>query len=174
MTKSELIKPVQLVQAAEVHDHPRDAGNTVSVVDGEPVALNGVAPVLTMRIADPDEDLPQLVRAAEALLPFNRELPGVVALDAEGAIVGAILRADLEEAVLLRRRGDYVALTESLGLDRAYHEPGGDPEAPFIYWKCPVCSSLQLPRPGHENDAPTVCRRHTPHQQMARRVHAGY
>ena len=59
MIKSKLLQPVRVVQAENASSEEKSARYTVSVVDGEPVALNNVAALLTMQLTDPELDLPQ-------------------------------------------------------------------------------------------------------------------
>ena len=174
MIKSKLLQPVRVVQAENASSEEKSARYTVSVVDGEPVALNDSAALLTMQLTDPELDLPRLVQAAEALLPAHRETPGVVALNEDGEVLGVVAREDLEEAVLLRRRHEYAELPQVLGLGRGYSEPAGHPVAPFIYWACPKCDHIRIPAAGHVNDTPPLCRRHDPPVQMERRTHPGH
>jgi hypothetical protein len=79
----------------------------------------------------------------------------------------------LEEFVLLRRRHAYAELTKTLGLERGYSDPAGDPAAPFVYWACPACDNVCIPNAGHENDTPPLCRCHNPAVRMERRTHPG-
>lgn len=172
MTKAELLKPVRIIEAGEA-PVDEEATYTVSVVEGEPIALNDVSPVLTIQTTDLDEDLLRVVQAAEILLPLHRKAPGIIAINDVGEVLGVIAREDLEEAVLLRRRGKYAELNRALGLERTYQEPAGDPANPFVYWECPECDSIRIPAPGHGNDTPPLCNKHTPPKRMERHVHPG-
>ncbi len=174
MNKSELLKPARVVSVGEDPSDEGDAPYTVTVDHAAPVALNGAAPI-TIRIDDPERDLPRLVEAAERLLPARRGAPGVVALDEAGAVLGVVSRGDLEDAVLLRRAHNYPELARTLGLRGAYRPPAGDPAAPFPYWACPEpgCDAIHIPAPGRENDAPPRCHLHKPPVPMVQRIHPG-
>jgi hypothetical protein len=173
MIKSELLKSVHIVPVGKESSEKHGGLYTVSVVEGEPVALNDTTPVLSIRISDLNEDLPRLVQAAERLLPAHRQAPGIVALNTNGEVLGVVPRKELEDAVLLRRGHRYPELAKNLGMERSYREPAGDPAAPFVYWACPTCDSICIPNAGRENDAPPLCRRHDPPIRMKRLTHPG-
>jgi hypothetical protein len=119
-----IIKAAIVIEGAEPRGATRGEAHTVSLVDGTPAALDGVAPVIVVRVVDPERDATRLLRAAEELLPIYRGAPGVVILDSEGAVRGVAPRTDLEQAVLHMRRRDYPALAERLGLRGDYRPPG--------------------------------------------------
>ena len=137
-------------------------GHTVSLAGGVPTALDGVAPVIVVRVVDPERDTARLLRAAEELLPVYRQAPGVVILDGEDMVQGVAPRTDLERAVLQMRRRDYVALAKGLGLRADYRPPAGNMARPFVYWACPQCQHVRVPQEGHEDDPPPQCRLHDP------------
>jgi hypothetical protein len=173
MPKLTIIKAAVVVEEVEPRGVMRGEHHIVSLVDGVPAALDGVAPIITVQVVDPERDAGRLLRAAEELLPIYRQAPGVVVLDGEDTVQGIITRADLEKAVLQMRRRDYAALAEGLGLRADYRPPPGDPVPPFVYWRCPQCQHVYVPQVGHEDDPPPPCPRHTPPVQMERRVHGG-
>jgi hypothetical protein len=173
MTRLNIIKSATIVEGTEPREATRGEAHVVSIIAGVPAALDGVAPTITVRMVDPERDIPRLLRAAEQLLPLNRQAPGVVVVDDAGNVQGVILRRDLEEAVLHMRRRDYAALAKGLGLHVDYRLPAGDLVAPFVYWRCPQCQYVYVPAPGHEDDPPGQCRLHDPPVQMERRVHGG-
>jgi len=171
--KLDIIKSVSIVEGAAPGEPRPEATHTVSLVGGEPAALDGVSPAIVVRVADPERDAGRLLRAAEELLPLHRQAPGVIVVGAGGEVQGVIPRPDLEEAVLRMRSGDYVALAKGLGLRADYRIPAGDIVAPFVYWRCPQCSHVRVPPEGHEDDPPPECRLHDPPVHMERRVHGG-
>jgi hypothetical protein len=172
MVTNELLQSARVVSVGEDAPGEGDAPYTVTITEGMPVALNGEAPI-TVRIDDPERDLPRLVQAAERLLPARRGAPGVVALTEAGKVLGVAPRAALEEAVLLRRAHNYPELARTLGLSGSYRPPAGDPAAPFPYWACPECDHIAIPAPGCENDPPPSCPRHAPPVPMVLRIHSG-
>ena len=173
MSQLAIMQPAVVVEGTEADGDVASQPFTVSLVRGVPAALNGVQPVLAIRIADPERDAARLVRAAEQLLPLHREAPGMVILDEVDSVLGVVPRPELEQAVRQMRRGDYVALTRTLGLKDEYHPIPGDPVLPFIYWECPECDYYCVPLEGHEGDEPDRCERHDPPVLMVRRVHSG-
>ena len=173
MSRLTIMQAVTLVEGPGFHDTVWGAEHTVSLVDGVPVALDGVAPAIAVHVTDPEQDAPRLLRAAEELLPIYRQAPGVVVLDDAGAVQGVVLRADLERSVLHMRRRDYPALARGLGLRGDYRPPAGEMDRPFVYWRCPQCQHVYVPLEGHEDDPPDLCQRHEPPVQMERHVHGG-
>lgn len=167
MAELEIVEAV----AIEGEETGASASHTISLVEGEPDAVDGVRAVITVQITDPERDAATLLRAAEQLLPIHREAPGIIITDEEGAVVGIAPRPGLEEAVLRMRGNDYVALAEGLGLRTAYRPPAGLITAPFVYWECPACGHIRVPQEGHEDDAPPDHRAHKPPVRMERRVH---
>jgi hypothetical protein len=173
MPKLDIIEPVAIDKGKEPREVTQGDVHTVSIVAGEPAAIDGVRPVIIVEIADPERDAATLLRAAEQLLPMYRAAPGIVVTGKEGAVEGIVTRSDLEEAVLQMRSQDYAALARGLGLRAAYRPPAGLITAPFVYWKCPECGHVRVPREGHEDDSPPECRLHDPAAQMERHVHGG-
>jgi hypothetical protein len=173
MSRLDIIEPVGIDKGEEARKVSRGEVHTVSIVAGEPAAVDGVRPVITVEITDPERDAAKLLRAAEQLLPIFREAPGIVVIDEDGAVQGIAPRSDLEEAVLQMRRNDYVALARGLGLRAAYRPPAGLITAPFVYWTCPDCGHIRVPPEGHEDDPPPECRLHEPPVPMVRHVHGG-
>ena len=180
MSNLNIIKAAVVVEEAEPLEtmfFPKNlvsgGDHTVSLVDGVPAALDGVAPVIVVRVVEPERDTARLLRAAEELLPVYRQVPGVVILDDEDAVRGMVPRTDLERAVLQMRRRDYVALAKGLGLRADYRPPAGDMARPFVYWVCPQCQHVRVPPEGHEDDPLPQCQRHDPPVQMERHVHGG-
>jgi len=166
MSKLSIIQSATVVEEAEPQEAARGVPYTVSVLGGAPAALNGVSPVITVQVVDPERDAGRLLRAAEQLLPLNREVPGMVILDDADDVQGVVPRPELERAVLRMRRGEYAALAKGLGLRGDYRPPAGDLAAPFVYWRCPQCGHIYVPATGHEDDAPGRCRLHDPPVQM--------
>jgi hypothetical protein len=166
MTRLDIVESV----AIEGERSGAFAGHTVSLVEGEPVAVDGVRAVITVQITDAEQDAATLLRAGEQLLPIHREAPGIIVIDAQGGVQGIVPRPELEEAVLRMQCGDYVALAQGLGLRAAYRPPAGLITAPFVYWECPACGHVRIPQEGHEDDAPPQHRVHEPPVQMERRV----
>ena len=175
MVTNELLHAARVVSVGDDPSDEGDAPYTVTMSEGMPVALNGEAPI-TVRIDDPERDLPRLVQAAERLLPARRGAPGVVALTEAGEVLGVAPREALEDAVLLRRAHNYPELARTLGLRGAYRDVAGDPAAPFSYWACPEpgCDAIHIPAPGRGNGPPPPCHRHDPPVPMTRRIHPGY
>lgn len=173
MTKLSIIKPVKVVEGLGAPRTTRSASHTVQVIDGVVAAFNGVKPVITVRMVDPERDASRLLRTAEELLPINRQAPGVVILDDDDKVQGVALRVDLEKAVRQMRGGEYTRLARGLGLNAGYKPPAGDIVAPFVCWRCPRCQHVSVPLVGHEDDAPPLCRLHTPPVPMERRTHGG-
>lgn len=175
MSKLAIIRAAVKVETGESRtEKSRKEQHVVSLREGAPVALDGVSPVIIIQVVEPEREAAYLLRAAEHLLPLNREAPGVVLLDESGVVLGVAPRPELERAVLQRLRGDYAALTRSLGLRSAYTEPAGDQETPFVYWECPACKHRYVPPKGREDDPPGLCpKAHDPAVQMERRVHSG-
>lgn len=171
MAKLDIVKPI----AMEGEKLGRAADHTVSLVNGEPAAVDGVPTVISVQITDPERDAATLLRAAEELLPIYRQAPGIVTMDEEGVVEGIAPRAELEKAVLQMRAHEHAALAEGLGLRRSYRLPAGPITAPFVYWKCsmPGCTHIHVPRAGREDDPPPVCTLHEPPQPMQRHVHGG-
>jgi len=103
-------------------------GHTLTLVKGEPAAVDGVPTVITVQITDPERDAATLLRAAEQLLPIHRDAPGIIITDAEGTVEGIVRRDDLEEAVLRMRNREHAALAQRLGL-RANYRRGRPPSS---------------------------------------------
>jgi len=173
MSKLTIIKPAAVVEEEEEREATRGETHTVFLVKGVPSALDGISPVITVRVVDTERDTARLLRAAEQLLPLNRQAPGMVVLDGDGDVQGIIPRPELEEAVLQMRRGEYVTLAKELGLRADYRPPAGDMVSPFVYWRCPQCQHVRVPATGHEDDPPPRCQLHDPPVQMERRLHGG-
>jgi hypothetical protein len=169
MTKLDIVEAVRI----EGEEFGRVEGHTVSLVEGEPIAVDGVRAVITVQITDPERDAATLLRAGEQSLPIHREAPGIIVIDAEGGVQGIVPRPELEEAVVRMRCGDHVALAEGLGLRAAYRLPAGLITAPFVYWECPACGHIRIPQEGHEDDAPPEHGVHKPPVQMERHVLGG-
>jgi rubrerythrin len=169
MAKLDIVKPV----AIEGEEPGQTKGHTVALVKGEPAAVDGVSPVITVQITDPERDASTLLRAAEELLPIHREAPGIVITDEEDGIEGIVPRTDLEKAVLQMQQREFEALAKGLGLRTAYRPPAGLVVAPFVYWECPQCGHTRVPREGHEDDPPPDCRLHEPPVPMERHVRGG-
>jgi hypothetical protein len=171
MARLDIVKPV----AIEGEKSGRDGEHTVSLVEGRPVAVDGVRAVITVQVTDPERDAATLLRAAQELLPMYREAPGIVVTDEKGAVEGIAPRAELEEAVLQMRGHEHAELAKGLGLRAGYRPPAGQITSPFVYWKCPDpdCTHIHVPRVGHEVDPPPVCPLHDPPLQMERHVHGG-
>jgi hypothetical protein len=167
MAKLDIVKPV----AIEGEKSARTKGHTVSLVKGQPAAVDGVQAVITVQITDPERDAATLLRAAEQLLPIFPQAPGIIVADAEGAVEGIVIRSDLEEAVLQMRAREHTALAKGLGLRAGYRPPAGLITAPFVYWHCPKCDCVRVPQAGHEDDPPPECPLHDPAVPMERRVH---
>lgn len=168
MARLDIVKPV----AIEGEKSGRDEDHTVSLVEGRPVAVDGVRAVITVQVADPERDAATLLRAAQELLPIYREAPGIVVTDEESAVEGVAPRAELEDAVLQMRAHEHAELARGLGLRV---DLAGLIDAPFVYWKCsaPDCTHIRVPKAGHEDDPPPACRQHDPPVPMERHVHGG-
>ncbi|MBN1485628.1 MAG: hypothetical protein JXA37_13015 [Chloroflexia bacterium] len=173
MPKLSIVKSATILEEAKSNQAVRGEGHIVSLVAGVPHALDGVSPVVAIRVTDPERDAPRLLRAAEQLLPLYREAPGIVLLDEDDSVLGIVPRPELEQAVLQMQRGDYAALAKTLGLRAEYHPIAGDPLLPFVYWECPECHYACVPAPSQENAEPDLCPRHKPPVQMERRIYSG-
>jgi hypothetical protein len=169
MATLDIVKPV----AIEGRKSERAADHTVSLVKGEPSAVDGLRPVIIVQITDPERDAATLLRAAEQLLPIYREATGIIIADEEGAVEGLAPRAELEQAVLQMRAHEHAALAKGLGLRERYRPPAGLITAPFVYWRCPDCDHIRVPQVGHEDDPPPACPLHEPPVPMERHVHGG-
>jgi len=73
MARLDIVKPV----AIEGEKSGRDEEHTVSLVEGRPVAVDGVHTVITVQVTDSERDAATLLRAAQELLPIYREAPGI-------------------------------------------------------------------------------------------------
>jgi hypothetical protein len=169
MARLNIVKPV----AIEGEKSGRAEEHTVSLVEGRPVAIDGVRAVITVQVTDPERDAATLLRAAQELLPIYREAPGIGVTDEKGAVEGIAPRAELEEAVLQMRGHEHAELAKGLGLRAGYRPPAGQINAPFVYWQCPECEHIQVPPVGHEDDSPPACRQHDPPVPMERHAHGG-
>jgi hypothetical protein len=171
MARLDIVKSV----AIEGEKSGRDQEHTVSLIEGRPVAIDGVRAVITVQVTDPERDAATLLRAAQELLPIYREAPGIVVTGEKGAVEGIAPRAELEEAMLQMRGHEHAELAKGLGLRAGYRPPAGQINAPFVYWQCPDpdCACIRVPQVGHEDDPPLVCRQHDPPVPMERHVHGG-
>lgn len=170
MSKLNISEAIVVSEEAKALGPTRGAGHVVKLVDGVPVTLDGVDPVIAVHIGDDERDVPRLLRAAEELLPLHRQAPGVVILDEQDGIQGVIGRATLERAVLQVRRRDYAGLARGLGLRTDYRPPSGLMTRPFFGWACPECGHVYIPIEGRENDPSPLCPKHDPPIQMVRRT----
>ena len=165
MTKLPFIKQAKTVDSRDPAAKKTGADFVISLRNGMPIALNNVAPVISVEIANLEQESEHVLQSAELLLPQNRKAPGIVVIDKQGKILGVAPRREMELAVLEFRRGEAAIGGETIGAASRGKSPAGDPVVPFVYWKCPECGTAAVA------EEQQFCQKHEPPIAMKRIIY---